>query len=165
MSTIDPTQEQIDVVGLNKANNGRSCDRHSCCGLTLRVGMVVRFSRVTVSINGHDEFGIAVYRLADDGSNGCCVGFLKKFMLRRHAIFEGVQARVIHILTDETSSTPEVSERAFQHHNYGSAKVICITPKNKPAQNEKKRPEDCCVLVVQKKRIKMDTVVKKEDCK
>ncbi len=129
------------------------------------MGVVVRFSCVTVSINGRVEFGIAVYRVADGGSNGCSVGFLKKFMLRRHAIFEGVQARVIHILTDETSSTPEVSERAFQHHNYGLAKVICITPKNKPAQNEKKRPEDCGVLVVQKKRIKMDTVVKKEDCK
>ena len=160
MST-NPAQEQIDVVGLDKANNGRSCDRHSCCGQSLQVGMIVSFSSVTVSINGRDELAIAVHRVND----GCRIGFLKKFMVRRSSIFEGVQARVIRILTADTSSTPEVLDRAFHHHNYGSAKVVCITPKNKPVPKERKRPEECGVLMVQKKRKTTtdETNDKKED--
>jgi hypothetical protein len=82
-------------------------------------------------------------------------------MLCCHALFEGVLACVISVLTASASSTPEVSDRAIHHHNYGSAKVVCITPKNKPQPKEQKRPEDWGVLMVQRKRIKTDDTVRK----
>jgi hypothetical protein len=98
--------------------------------------MIVSFSSVTVSINRRDKLAVAVHRV----DNGCCIGFLKKFMVCHRSIFEGVQALVIRVLVDDASSTPEVSDQAFHHHNHGSAKVVCITPKNKPAPKECKRP-------------------------
>jgi hypothetical protein len=54
----------IKVVGLSKADNGRQCSQHECCGLRLRVGDVVGLCRgVTVDVTNVEKTYKAIFAL------------------------------------------------------------------------------------------------------
>ena len=144
---------ELDVVGLNASENGRSCGMHLVCGQQVVAGMTVRFRWVPVVVEGRDEMGIAVHVVKEDGGDGCRVGFLKRHMKVKHAQLEGVTAAVVRVLSTEKNATPVKEERAFVHHNLGSCKVICTSPWNGVNTLEKKRPADSGVVLSDKKKM------------
>ena len=41
-------EANIVIVGLRAGNNGRSCERHSCCGSQIEVGHLLRLKLIVV---------------------------------------------------------------------------------------------------------------------
>ena len=46
-----PTGVEVEVVGIESGDQGRSCEEHKVCGLVIEPDTVVRFRAVTI-ING-----------------------------------------------------------------------------------------------------------------
>ncbi len=46
----DNQQHDGEIVGLDKPDNGHSCNMHECCGCHLRVGDIVRFKAVVLEV-------------------------------------------------------------------------------------------------------------------
>ena len=103
--------------------------------------------------------GIAVHIVLETGQDGCRVGFLKHHMKTKHKQLEGVTARVICVLTTDSTSTPMACDRAFTHHNKGSCKVVCTAKWNEVEGGESKRPIDSGVLLMPKKRKNKNKIV------
>ena len=79
--------------------------------------MLLRFRWVPVEVDGRNEMGIATHIALETGQDGCPVEFLKRHMKTKHKQLEGVTARVICVLTTDSTSTPMVCDQAFMHHN------------------------------------------------
>ena len=71
----------MEMVGLYRSTNGRSCTSHKCCGKTLEVNQVLRLRKCVVDVLGEPEEAIKCVRI-EDGSEGCVVGFLPKALLK-----------------------------------------------------------------------------------
>ena len=95
----------------------------------------------------------------ETGQDGCRVGFLKRHMKTKHKQLEGVTARVICVLTTDSTSTPMACDRAFTHHNKGSCKVVCTAKWNEVEGGENKRPIDSGVLFMPSKRKNKNKIV------
>ena len=85
MANTNDTQIAIDgeILGLKASNNGRSCERHTCCGSQVKYGnfVVFRLCQVTNELTDEDEDAIKVILLQEDGTEGCHVGFLSRFVV------------------------------------------------------------------------------------
>jgi hypothetical protein len=141
------------------SNNGRCCEHHPVCGQEVVEGMLLRFRWVPVEVDGRNEMGIAAHIALETGQDGCRVGFLKRHMKPKHKQLEGVTARVICVLTTDSTSTPMACDRAFTHHNKGSCKVVCTAKWNEVEGGENKRPIDSGVLLMPRKRKNKNKIV------
>lgn len=69
----------FDVVGLEKTENGRSCDVHEVCGSSVIVGDVLTLLPCEVIVNQKRERALAVYKTTIGSS--CRVGFIPKYQI------------------------------------------------------------------------------------
>ena len=51
----------FDVVCLRASSNGRSCEKHECCGVALEKDMVIRIREEQVLIDGKEQKALAAY--------------------------------------------------------------------------------------------------------
>ena len=130
VKTMSKKVDKLDVVGLLASENGRQCLLHAVCGQEVVEGVLVCFKWVSLTVDGKQEMGIAVHLGLESGKDGCHVVFLKRHMKVKHALLEGLTARVGWVLTIHNEVTPVKSERAFLHHNKGSCKVVCTSEWN-----------------------------------
>ena len=65
----------IDIIGCNDGDNGRSCAYHVVCGTNLHIGNVLIFRWAVIPINDEAEEVIKAFVIRD-GSQACYVGFL-----------------------------------------------------------------------------------------
>lgn len=114
----------LEILGLLKETNGRSCTQHACCGAHLDVGDVVRLVNTTVTINNVPEKAIKFVRI-DGGMETCTVGFLSKAVMQSRKVQKNVGkfAKVAVLFND--SDNYYMRRRSKQ--NYGMAGVVLLS--------------------------------------
>jgi hypothetical protein len=113
----------VDVVGTTANNRGRSCPRHSCCGMQVVEKSTVAFRREQLVFReGREEDVIAVY-LVVHGVITCKVGFLPAHLNHRARDYDGLVARVVSVYSDRCTNL--VKRQKFRR-NFGccAAKII-----------------------------------------
>ena len=124
-----PSGITVDIVGLEASNNGRSCENHEVCGCVVAPDVVVRFKVVQLAREVVNEANpnveataIAVYHVSG-GIDTCCVGFLRRHLLKYKDEYDGRLAQVTEVF-DEQSESP--TDRAKYHRNKGCARAVLI---------------------------------------
>jgi hypothetical protein len=116
----------IDIVGVEKSNRGRSCERHDVCGNHLGLDAVLRLRQVQiVKENGREEKAVAAY-LVTEGVDSCRVGFLPRQCLKHAEKFDGKLAQITKFLAE--SDSPHC--RHLSHRNRGIVRAVIITLRN-----------------------------------
>jgi len=71
----------LDIVGILANDQGRSCDKHKCCGSVLELDSVVRLRTVQVMIEGEEQTAIPAYQVSG-GVDTCRIGFTKRHLVK-----------------------------------------------------------------------------------
>ena len=122
MAPFHPTGIIIEIVGLNAADRGRSCEEHSVCGAeVLKIDSVVRFRAEQINVNGTEETALAVY-LVTDGVDRCKVGFLPRNLIKHQDKYDGKTAQIVEFL--DTLTCP--SAKAKSLCNMGIARAALL---------------------------------------
>ena len=90
----------LEIVGLMKSSNGRSCTSHTCCGKTLDLNQVLHLVQCVVEIDNQTEDAVKCICI-EDGSEGCTVGFVPKYLLFNkefRARFNKTQAPLVQVV-------------------------------------------------------------------
>ena len=67
----------MEIVGLEGHDNGRSCSRHECCGIDVKINTVLRLTKTVVTINGNTEEAIKLQKV-EEGTITCTVAFVPR---------------------------------------------------------------------------------------
>jgi hypothetical protein len=165
MAPFHPTGIIIEIVGLNAADRGRSCEELTVCGAeVLKINSVVRFRAEQINVNGTEETALAVYWVTD-GVDQCKVGFLPRHLIKHKDNYDGKTAQIVEFL--ETLTCP--SARAKSLRNCGIARAALLEgPVPKAAAATVNNVEDPGIIYIErtqrtptKKRTKSPT--KKKD--
>jgi hypothetical protein len=83
----------VDVVGVYRSSNGRSCSEHEVCGQSLQVGDIlhIRCNKVEKE-GGVMKEALGVYYVVD-GVDKCLVGFLQDYSVFHKRDLEGLRVR------------------------------------------------------------------------
>jgi hypothetical protein len=112
----------IEMVGMFGSSNGRSCERHECCGKHIRLGDLVRLKRTVVSVsrNGQeaDEEAIKVVRI-EDGVETCTVGFIPRVQMNVPKVVRSVNK--LCFVSEFYDISPNRYIRSVAQRNYGMA--------------------------------------------
>jgi hypothetical protein len=122
MDGMHPTGITVDIVGIHASNNGRSCEKHLCCGDALQKNDVVRFRLIQVIVEGQEESALAAH-VVSDGVDQCCVGFLRRHLAKHYDQYDGKLAQVVDIFSNDTESP---SDRMKFHRNNGCCRAVMI---------------------------------------
>ena len=136
-----PVGIDVEIVGLECANNGRSCPNHTVCGAILYESAMVRIRLVEVNIGSNNEWALAVH-FVEESEDGCRVGFLRKHLLKHSYLYNGAYARVEEIFSEHDENT---HKRRLYNQNYGLAiaKIVALDPNfNKAKTTAKKRKDN-----------------------
>jgi hypothetical protein len=124
-----PSGVTVDIVGINASDQGRSCEQHEVCGSLLAPDIVVRFRTVQLPRSVVNEANpepettaIAAYHVTG-GIDSCCVGFLRRHLLKYKDEYDGRLAQVIEVFGEESESP---SDRAKHHRNKGCCRAVLI---------------------------------------
>ena len=112
----------MEMVGLYRTTNGRSCTSHKCCGKTLEVNQVLRLRKCVVDLNGEPEEAIKCIWI-EDGSKGCVVSFIPKALLKVKKLqhqFMGDPGPFVQV-TEIYSDSESPQKRRKSHNNFGMA--------------------------------------------
>jgi hypothetical protein len=104
----------VDIVGLEKDTNGRSCNQHDICGRSVVIGDVLVLTKTIVTIDGKAEGAVSAQQVRN-GEIGCRVGFVSKAMIARAV--EGLLVQVIELYSQSQSR----QDRNRSHRNGGVA--------------------------------------------
>jgi hypothetical protein len=118
-------KKNIEICGLCKPDNGRSCDSHDICGSTAELGTTVTFEYVTVEIQSAEgsieKQGLAVVSMR----NGCRIGFVSHvFQLYWHAI-----SGRVGVITELWADSVNKSMRLRSHRFAGVGIVSVVVDK------------------------------------
>ena len=133
-----PSGVTVDIVGTEASNNGRSCEKHECCGIVLECDVVVRF-RVVQLVSKDNEgkeqesTAIAAYHVTG-GIDTCRVGFLRKHLLRYKEEYDGLLAQVTEVMSDKSESP---SDCAMYHRNKGCCEAVLIEAEYRESPTKK----------------------------
>lgn len=126
MTSHHPSGYEVEIVGLKKATNGRSCEYHDPCGDVVQVDTVLRLRSVSVwmkgVVGGAEEQAIAAYWVSD-GIDRCRVGFLRKEMVNQRHLLDGVLVQVVELMWLSDLK----ADRERSHRNYGLARAMVIS--------------------------------------
>jgi hypothetical protein len=114
---MTPQAETVELYGLLGCTNGRSCERHTCCGESVILGDILRIKRTVVTINGSLDDAIKFVSIVD-GCEKCTVGFVSK------ALFSNMSA-----LTDKFVEVVEfygTSPNSFKRRKSNSNKGMAL---------------------------------------
>ena len=106
--------ECFDIVGLERSDNGRSCEAHDVCGLHVVVNDVVILKKTVVTVNGRSEAAVAVHRVTN-GSLHCRIGFIARSQLS--SVADGSLLKIVEFYKDSDLR----QDRARSHRNAGMA--------------------------------------------
>ena len=100
---IRPMATVLEIVGTSKADRGRRCEEHSCCGKEVLVeDVVVRLRREQILVpnrlgSGYREETAYTVNWVTDGQDRCRVGFLPRAYVAQGGLFDGVLCQVVSI--------------------------------------------------------------------
>ena len=113
----------VDVVGTTANNRGRSCPRHSCCGMQVAEKSTVAFRREQLVFRDQREEDVVAVYLVAHGVMTCKVIFLPAHINHRARNYDGLVARVIAVYSDRCTNL--VKRQKFRR-NFGccAAKIV-----------------------------------------
>lgn len=114
--------EVVEIVGLTRPENGRSCEEHEVCGKVAKPDIVVRFRKVQVVRDGKEESAIAV-EWVTDGIDRCRIGFLPRHMVKHWKKYEGQLAQITELYAGNDSPT----KRRKDYSNEGCCSAVIIS--------------------------------------
>jgi hypothetical protein len=121
-----------DIFGLDRPDNGRSCEMHAICGVSLQLGERVVFRLKRVVVNGAESTGIAAYHVNDDNTDGCLVGYLLKSCMRTSTEYIGRHA----VITEFRHLSSNSFHHERSHRNCGVAQFKFVHNRNQTARNQ-----------------------------
>lgn len=124
--------EQMEVVGLENSEDGRSCEQHDCCGQFIRKNdkLVCQWAMQCINSNTPQAV-VRVFSLHNDGLQGCHVGYIPKRYFPKFGV-ELFNLMYLRVITDYRYSDNKM-ERHRSHYNYGM--VLCEIIKNNEKYN------------------------------
>ena len=131
---IRPMATVLEIVGTSKADRGRRCEEHSCCGKEVLVeDVVVRLRREQILVpnrlgSGYREETAYTVNWVTDGQDRCRVGFLPRAYVAQGGLFGGVLCQVVSI---GNAFDDDHNERAKVKHACGYARAQVISPLNR----------------------------------
>ena len=130
---IRPMATVLEIVGTAKADRGRRCEEHSCCGKEVLVeDVVVRLRREQILVpnrlgKGYREETAYTVNWVTDGQDRCRIGFLPRAYVTQGGLFDGVLCQVVSI---GNAFDDNHNERAKVKHACGYARAQVISPLN-----------------------------------
>ena len=100
---IRPMAAVLEIVGTAKADRGRRCEEHSCCGKeVLEEDVVGRLRREQILVpnrlgSGYREETAYTVNWVTDGQDRCRIGFLPRAYVAQGGLFDGVLCQVVSI--------------------------------------------------------------------
>ena len=116
-------ERDIEIVGLNAENYGRSCVAHSCCGQHVVVGDLLRLVDCVVTVDGFIQGAIKCVKIVE-GTEACTVEFVPRTLARNERIQErtGEFVQVLELYANSESS----HKRKKSYGNKGMASCIFL---------------------------------------
>jgi len=130
---IRPMATVLEIVGTAKADRGRRCQEHSCCGKeVLEEDVVVCLRREQILVpnrlgKGYREETAYTVNWVTDGQDRCRVGFLPRAYVAQEGLFDGVLCQVVSI---GNAFDDDHNEWAKVKHGCGYARAQVISPLN-----------------------------------
>lgn len=121
------SKQYIDILGIEEASRGRSCEWHEVCGSILEEDTIVKLRKVQIAINGKEDTAVAAYWITD-GVERCRVGFLSRAHAKKAESFHGKLAQVMSFLKESSNS----HERKRAHQCKGIARAMMIGTSTSP---------------------------------
>jgi hypothetical protein len=123
MPAVTEPHRDLEIVGLHRNTNGRSCSIHECCGKYVTVGSLLRLVPCVVEIDGVSEEAIKLVHVFG-GSDTCHVAFIPRYfipsIIRANRLNSFVQ--VVELYGDSIS--PHKREKSYK--NGGMASCIFL---------------------------------------
>ena len=107
----------VEIVGIEKGDRGRSCEEHDVCGEVVEEDTLLRLRREQILVDGKEETVIACYWVTN-GIERCCVGFLKRHMVKHAWRFDGALVQVTKVFSTDPCHC-DLVERKMYHHDHG----------------------------------------------
>lgn len=98
--------EKFEIVGLDGTENGRSYEKHECCGLHVYVGDTLVLRKTAVNVNGIAQEAMKLLSIKNNAET-CTVFCVPKAMLRGRGIllpYTGKRAKVIELYSESENS-------------------------------------------------------------
>jgi hypothetical protein len=121
----DPSGIVVEEVGIEMGDRGRSCEEHSVCGEVVEEDTLLRLRRVQIEVDGHKEMTIACIWVTEV-IDRCCVGFLKRNMLKHAWRFNGALTQVTKVFSVDPCHC-DLEERRMHYHNHGCALATIVS--------------------------------------
>ncbi len=119
------------------------------CGVVVEEDTLLRLRRMQIEVDGHEETAIGCFWVTG-GIDHCCVGFLKRHMLKHTWHFDDALVQVMKVF----SADPRIcnsAQRKMHYHNHGCALATIVsilmnedsleTGRKKASKEETKRSE------------------------
>lgn len=121
--TLHIDSPDLEIVGLNAANNNRSCSQHETCGEHVIPGDVLRLVRCVVTIKGETEEAIKLVKIAD-GTATCTVAFVPRVFAKEQKVLRNINkfVQVLELYSDSDNS----HKRRMSYQNLGMASVAFL---------------------------------------
>ncbi len=119
-----PSGVIVEVVGMERSNQGRSCEEHLNCGEVMAEDVVVHLRKVQILVEGKDETAIAAI-LINDGIDCCHVGFLPRHMVKHMARYNDTVTQCTRVFSGDADACNTAECRAF-HKNSGCCLAAII---------------------------------------
>jgi hypothetical protein len=94
----------VDVIKTAANNRGRTCPRHSCCGMQVSEKSQVAFVREQMVFRDSCKEDVIPVYLVLHGVMMCKVGFLPAHLNRRARNYDGLVARVVAVYTERCTN-------------------------------------------------------------
>jgi hypothetical protein len=112
----------LQFVGLYGTTNGRTCERHNCCGEHVSCGDLVRLKRTVVRVardgEARDEDAISVVKI-EDGVESCTIGFIARTKMTLPIVVGSVNK--LCIISDIYDTSDNKYLRGVSKRNVGMA--------------------------------------------
>jgi hypothetical protein len=119
---MHPSGVVVEIVGMERGDQGRSCEEHDInCGEMLVEDVVVHLHKVQILVEGKEETANAAIWI-NDGIDCCRIGFLPCHMVKHVAQYNGVVAQVTRIFSGNSEACDSAEHCQF-HKNHG----CCLT--------------------------------------
>ena len=109
----------VEIVGIEKGNCGCLCEAHDVCGEVVEGDTLLRLRREQILVDGKEETVIACYWVTDE-VDCCCMGFLKRHMVKHAWRFDGALVQVTTVFSTDPRCC-DLAEQKMFHHNHGCA--------------------------------------------
>lgn len=119
----------LEIVGLEMPNNGRSCCQHEVCGRFVSTGDVLRLVRCVVTVNGIMESAVKCVKVVD-ASDGCTVALVPIVLAGLPKVQDNVIQFVMVMELYKDSKNTHKRRKSHQNHDMAGVALLSEIEQN-----------------------------------